>query len=332
MTTDYLTYLEDYIGAIENVPADIQHTLYELRSKDEECDALRRSIRVKQSDLSTRMEAIVRTQVQLASSVNGSSSMQPRSYTDRFSFESLAEVERKQLVDDYPDQKELVDKIRAEYDRCVRISEEKMAIAARSKELIDRYLTRLSEDLDRADSPASNTGSGRSSVIGSTSSLGATADMRPQMTPSFSREQTGSGTVALLMRSAPGAAVFSTTSSIKTRPGRRPAALNKRITKRKTFSLSNDCPSLSPRLRGASPDVSDDQVYCYCQQGSFGEMIACDNHDCEHEWYHLECVGLSAPPAGGWMCPTCSLAYEKSSSNPRAEGLASPPKKKTRVI
>ncbi|EIE89542.1 hypothetical protein RO3G_14253 [Rhizopus delemar RA 99-880] len=37
-------------------------------------------------------------------------------------------------------------------------------------------------------------------------------------------------------------------------------------------------------------------LYCYCQQVSFGEMVACDNADCEIEWFHLACVDLKTVP------------------------------------
>lgn len=36
--------------------------------------------------------------------------------------------------------------------------------------------------------------------------------------------------------------------------------------------------------------------YCYCNGVSYGEMVACDKEDCEREWFHLSCVGLSKPP------------------------------------
>jgi hypothetical protein len=41
---------------------------------------------------------------------------------------------------------------------------------------------------------------------------------------------------------------------------------------------------------------ADEPKYCYCGQGSFGEMIACDNDDCPMEWFHLGCTGLRAVP------------------------------------
>ena len=59
-----------------------------------------------------------------------------------------------------------------------------------------------------------------------------------------------------------------------------------------------------PRTR---PGNSDEQeaTYCICQQGSYGEMVACDNPDCRFEWFHWECVGLTEPPTGAWFCPDC---------------------------
>ncbi|KAI9312417.1 the Ing1 Phd finger in complex with A histone H3k4me3 peptide, partial [Dichotomocladium elegans] len=47
-------------------------------------------------------------------------------------------------------------------------------------------------------------------------------------------------------------------------------------------------------------------LYCYCRQVSFGEMVACDNDECEIEWFHLECVGLRTPPRGKWYCKNCA--------------------------
>ena len=36
--------------------------------------------------------------------------------------------------------------------------------------------------------------------------------------------------------------------------------------------------------------------YCYCNQVSYGEMVACDMESCPREWFHLDCVGLSKAP------------------------------------
>lgn len=45
-------------------------------------------------------------------------------------------------------------------------------------------------------------------------------------------------------------------------------------------------------------DVADEDVYCFCNQGSYGEMVACDGAGCPREWFHLECVGLKVAPKG----------------------------------
>ncbi|GAA6018941.1 hypothetical protein JCM11491_005687 [Sporobolomyces phaffii] len=58
-------------------------------------------------------------------------------------------------------------------------------------------------------------------------------------------------------------------------------------------------------------DDADKTLYCFCQRVSFGEMIACDAPDCEHEWFHLPCVGLKSIPDGRWFCDECRRANPK---------------------
>ena len=52
-------------------------------------------------------------------------------------------------------------------------------------------------------------------------------------------------------------------------------------------------------------EENDDQLYCYCQKVSFGDMVGCDNDDCKYQWFHWSCVGLKSEPEGEWLCPTC---------------------------
>ncbi|KAA8903098.1 hypothetical protein FN846DRAFT_954522 [Sphaerosporella brunnea] len=53
-----------------------------------------------------------------------------------------------------------------------------------------------------------------------------------------------------------------------------------------------------------------EETYCYCNQISYGEMVACDGEECEREWFHLDCVGLSQAPRGKakWYCSDCAKA------------------------
>lgn len=58
---------------------------------------------------------------------------------------------------------------------------------------------------------------------------------------------------------------------------------------------------------------ADNNLYCFCQRVSFGEMIGCDNDDCKYEWFHWSCVGISSPPKDDeiWYCPDCAPRMEK---------------------
>ncbi|KAJ7929386.1 hypothetical protein B0H13DRAFT_2652523 [Mycena leptocephala] len=61
-----------------------------------------------------------------------------------------------------------------------------------------------------------------------------------------------------------------------------------------------------PVIPNADPN---EKRYCYCDQVSFGEMIACDDPRCEREWFHLSCTNLPAAPEGRkkWFCDDCTL-------------------------
>lgn len=67
----------------------------------------------------------------------------------------------------------------------------------------------------------------------------------------------------------------------------------------------SDFGSITPRQNGRGGNEEEEVLYCVCQQVSFGNMVACDNPDCQYEWFHYDCVGLKEPPKGTWYCPTC---------------------------
>ncbi|EMG51037.1 putative NuA4 histone acetyltransferase complex component Yng2 [Candida maltosa Xu316] len=64
---------------------------------------------------------------------------------------------------------------------------------------------------------------------------------------------------------------------------------------------------------GPNGDDADNNLYCFCQRVSFGEMIGCDNDDCKYEWFHWSCVGITSPPKDDeiWYCPDCAPKMEK---------------------
>lgn len=51
---------------------------------------------------------------------------------------------------------------------------------------------------------------------------------------------------------------------------------------------------------------AEEEQYCICNQPASGDMVGCDNDDCEHQWFHFECVGLNGPPdTKEWFCEDC---------------------------
>ncbi|KAI8935322.1 hypothetical protein NX059_007907 [Plenodomus lindquistii] len=64
-----------------------------------------------------------------------------------------------------------------------------------------------------------------------------------------------------------------------------------------------------------SDEDGDEPRYCYCNEVSYGNMIACDNDDCPREWFHLACVHLEKAPTGRtkWFCSDeCKDAHTKA--------------------
>ncbi|KAG9187365.1 hypothetical protein G6011_05236 [Alternaria panax] len=72
---------------------------------------------------------------------------------------------------------------------------------------------------------------------------------------------------------------------------------------------------VEPEPEAESEEDGDEPRYCYCNEVSYGNMIACDNDDCPREWFHLGCVHLDKPPTGRtkWFCSDdCKETYTKS--------------------
>lgn len=78
---------------------------------------------------------------------------------------------------------------------------------------------------------------------------------------------------------------------------------------------------------GASGEYQLDQTkYCICRQVSYGGMVACDNEDCEIQWFHFGCVGLTEEPPGKWYCPECLMSM--GSQHKRHQAQSQPQQKK----
>eukprot|EP00055_Hartaetosiga_balthica_P016660 m.106137 g.106137 ORF g.106137 m.106137 type:complete len:247 (+) comp9147_c3_seq1:106-846(+) len=81
--------------------------------------------------------------------------------------------------------------------------------------------------------------------------------------------------------------------------------------KKKKIAAVSTTPLPTPPTPAVVEDESPGEVFCYCKQGSYGEMIGCDNDKCPIEWFHYTCVGLTSAPQGSWFCPECRKKKKK---------------------
>jgi hypothetical protein len=59
-----------------------------------------------------------------------------------------------------------------------------------------------------------------------------------------------------------------------------------------------------PEYSDGGDEGDDEPRYCYCNEVSYGSMVACDNEDCPREWFHLACVNMEKAPNARtkWYC------------------------------
>jgi chromatin modification-related protein YNG2 len=178
---------------------------------------------------------------------------------------------------DNPKEEPAYPKIRADFEKAMALQQQKLDLSHTGLYVVAKELKKLNTEINRLENdgllaPAnpdilSTDTSRQASVAASSSRVRASAAAEKRNSPAPSRSAT---------------------------PGSRP---NKR---QKVESASP--PSVSGFIDGEEEEV----LYCFCQQVSFGNMVACDNPDCQYEWFHYGCVGLSSPPSGSWYCPSCA--------------------------
>ncbi|XP_021636017.2 PHD finger protein ING1 isoform X2 [Hevea brasiliensis] len=155
-----------------------------------------------------------------------------------------------------------------EQKHSIRIADEKVALAVQAYDLVDAHIQQLDQYLKKFDEELSRE---RESVAATTlpgSSLDGSA-----------KSGRGSGGGRGGHKKTHLAAAAATTAA----------------TSANSTGIELDCP--------VDPN---EPTYCFCQQVSYGEMVACDNPHCTIEWFHFGCVGLKEQPKGKWYCSDCA--------------------------
>jgi len=178
---------------------------------------------------------------------------------------------------DEPSEEEM-QQIRGKYQKCLEYADERVAIAVQTYELVDKHIRRLDSDLKKFEIELE--------AAGTPAPAGATPVAADPL-PSHKKERD---------------------RSRKEKAHEQPPAPAVKPKKQKT---EIGIPIGIPEARLLHVDLDmpidpNEPTYCICNRVSFGEMVGCDNADCKIEWFHFECVGLTAPPKGKWYCPECT--------------------------
>lgn len=166
-----------------------------------------------------------------------------------------------------------------------RAADEKVGLAVTAYNWVDRHIRRLDADLQKSES---------SLLLGLRDGTEASRGLQDALGLGQSSEMDGEGSKASGKGTRDG-------SAHSPALGRGPLGLGSH--------LSSRAPLDGASSNGFVGDMAIDPnepKYCYCDQVSFGDMIACDNEDCPREWFHYECLGLSQPPKGRWFCLFCA--------------------------
>ncbi|OAS99727.1 PHD finger domain-containing protein [Blastomyces dermatitidis ER-3] len=118
--------------------------------------------------------------------------------------------------------------------------------------------------------------------------------------------------VAVARRPAPGPVTSGQDGGAAVSVGRRKA---KPVKKRKDQTMAPRTEDIRMDEDGFLEEIDPNEPrYCLCGDVSFGTMICCEDNDCDKEWFHLDCVGLSEVPSrtAKWYCPECRKKLGKA--------------------
>ncbi|KAK4761155.1 hypothetical protein SAY87_006048 [Trapa incisa] len=167
-----------------------------------------------------------------------------------------------------------------EQKHSIRLADEKVALAAQAYELVDQHIQQLDQYLKKF-----------SEEMHREISSGGVAAASSNLSSRSGRvSETGRGGRKKKMRLTTAAAAVTSATELASTA----AAVN-------TAGMDLDLP--------VDPN---EPTYCFCNQVSFGEMVACDNPNCKIEWFHFGCVGLKERPKGRkWYCPDCAATRSR---------------------
>ncbi|KAF3457509.1 hypothetical protein FNV43_RR02167 [Rhamnella rubrinervis] len=173
--------------------------------------------------------------------------------------------------------KSLQDEALDEQKHSIRIADEKVSLAVQAYDLVDTHIQQLDQYLKKFDE-----------------------ELR--------REREGIPASGLPAASLDG--------GIKSGRGGEGGKPGRKKTRQATAAAAASTEAVTPAPNPTSMDLDlpvdpNEPTYCFCNNVSYGEMVACDNPNCKIEWFHFGCVGLREQPKGKWYCSECATVKHR---------------------
>ncbi|CAG8438114.1 12041_t:CDS:2 [Funneliformis caledonium] len=274
-----LMYLDDYLDTLESLPAELQRNLTLMRQLD-----------------TNTQDAIDNVSKQATTLLD-----------------NLPDLSREDRV-------EQLKKLGSLLTDSLKNGEERVSLATSTYDTVDRHIRRLDDDLQKFEDEQM-TGPGRVSPAATsnvvrepdvTRKQNQKNDKEKKDSKADKRAQQGGDTSNHKKRKTNNAKDTATPPPTTSRnhgdkdrekPNKRKKDNSKNSkTKAAAIEKTNDDTTAAADM----PIDPNEPIYCYCQQVSWGEMVACDNSECEIEWFHYPCVGLKSQPKGKWYCHDCT--------------------------
>lgn len=170
-----------------------------------------------------------------------------------------------------------------EQKHCVRIADEKVALATQTYDLVDAHIQQLDQFMRKLEEIRQEKEAAAAVTAGTAVATTATPTVNAGATTADANPKSGR-------------------SGERGRGGRKKA----KVPTEQPVPVPLPLPPIDLEL----PVDPNEPTYCLCNQVSYGEMVACDNPNCKIEWYHYGCVGVKEQPKGKWYCPNC-IGFQK---------------------
>ncbi|SAM05910.1 hypothetical protein [Absidia glauca] len=269
---------DEYVDSLANLPSEVDQNMQELRNMDEEFQRQRDTYAKHKR---TYLKALRNSQ--LNSIGEGASPTTPSPSSSSSPYPPPSAESRTRLSN--------------EYKTAVEMQDRKIELAMRMYDLISRHIERIDSQLTQ-------------------NNISITVDGQQQQHQNHHNQHQQRKRT----QRSPSVGLEPTPSLFPARlPPRRSPHWDDLDGHRKRTLLHG---TMGPRKRthhSTRPDPSistgalveqdidpNEPRYCFCNQVSFGDMVACDGDNCEKEWFHYACVGLTEPPVGKWFCESCS--------------------------